>query len=162
MRHLHSTSTYNDVPQARSNVQTPAAWRLRTITSSTDRQRGKQPRADGCRLPNIRGTQAEAQATPSNSTQITVGKARGTAQGAPASREASAARLGRSTTINTFVIAALTFTVSLTVFALTTPVPPPLPQPRDFTTPEAARDTLANRQTSQAEARLRHQGTIAS
>ena len=159
MRHLHSTSTYNDVTPTRSNVQTPAAWRLRTITSSTDRQRGKQPRTDGCRLPNIRGAQAEAQATPSSSTQITVGKARGTAQGAPASREAQSTRMDRSSTL---FIGALTFVSILTVFALSTPVPPPLPQLDDFPTPEASRDTLADRQTPQSEARLWYQGPTAS
>ena len=159
MRHLHSTSTYNDVTPTRSNVQTPAAWRLRTITSSTDRQRGKQPRTDGCRLPNIRGAQAEAQATPSSSTQITVGKARGTAQGAPASREAQPTRMDRSSTL---FIGALTFVSILTAFALSTPVPPPLPQLDDFPTPEASRDTLADRQTPQSEARLWYQGSTAS
>ena len=162
MRHLHSTSTYNDVTPTRSNVQTPAAWRLRTITSSTDRQRGKQPRTDGCRLPNIRGAQAEAQATPSSSTQITVGKARGTAQGAPASREAQTTRMDGSDTLSTLFIGAITFAFILTAFALSTPVPPPLPQLDDFPTPEASRDTLADRQTSQSEARLRHQGPTAS
>ena len=162
MRHLHSTSTYNDVTQARSNVQTPAAWRLRTITSSTDRQRGQQPRTDGCRLPNIRGAQAEAQATPSSSTQITVGKARGTAQGAPASREAQPTRMDGSETLSTLFIGAITFAFILTAFALSTPVPPPLPQLDDFPTPEASRDTLADRQTPQSEARLWYQGSTAS
>ena len=162
MRHLHSTSTYNDVTPTRSNVQTPAAWRLRTITSSTDRQRGKQPRTTGCRLPNIRGAQAEAQATPSSGTQITVGKARGTAQGAPASREAQPTRMDGSETLSTIYIGALAFAFILTVFALSTPVPPPLPQLDDFPTPEASRDTLADRQTPQSEARLWHQGSTAS
>ena len=162
MRHLHSTSTYNDVPQARSNVQTPAAWRLRTITSSTDRQRGQQPRADGCRLPNIRRAQAEAQATQSSSPQITVGKARGTAQGAPASREAQPTRMDRSDTLSTLFIGALTFAFILTAFALSTPTPPPLPQLDDFPTPKASRDTLADRQTPQSKAGLWHQGPTAS
>ena len=162
MRHLHSTSTYNDVTPTRSNVQTPAAWRLRTITSSTDRQRGKQPRTDGCRLPNIRGAQAEAQATPSSSTQITVGKARGTAQGTPASREAQPTRMDGSDTLSTLFIGAITFAFILTAFALSTPVPPPLPQLDDFPTPEASRDTLADRQTPQSEARLWYQGPTAS
>ena len=162
MRHLHSTSTYNDVTQARSNVQTPAAWRLRTITSSTDRQRGKQPRTDGCRLPNIRGAQAEAQTTQSSSTQVTVGKARGTAQGAPASREAQPTRMDGSETLSTIYIGALAFAFILTVFALSTPTPPPLPQLDDFPTPEASGDTLADRQTPQSEARLWYQGPTAS
>ena len=162
MRHLHSTSTYNDVTPTRSNVQTPAAWRLRTITSSTDRQRRQQPRTDGCRLPNIRGAQAEAQATQSSSPEITVGKARGTAQGAPASREAQPTRMDGSDTLSTLFIGAITFAFILTAFALSTPVPPPLPQLDDFPTPEASRDTLADRQTSQSEARLWHQGSTAS
>ena len=162
MRHLHSTSTYNDVTQARSNVQTPAAWRLRTITSSTDRQRGQQPRTDGCRLPNIRGAQAEAQTTQSSSTQVTVGKARGTAQGTPASREAQTARMDGSETLSTLFIGALAFAFILTVFALSTPTPPPLPQLDDTPTPEASRDTLADRQTPQSEARLWYQGPPAS
>ena len=162
MRHLHSTSTLNDVTPTRSNVQTPAAWRLRTITSSTDRQRGQQPRTDGCRLPNIRGAQAEAQATQSSSTQITVGKARRTAQGTPASREAQSTRMDGSDTLSTLFIGAITFAFILTAFALSTPVPPPLPQLDDFPTPEASRDTLADRQTSQSEARLWYQGPTAS
>ena len=162
MRHLHSTSTYNDVTPTRSNVQTPAAWRLRTITSSTDRQRGQQPRTDGCRLPNIRGPQAEAQATQSSSPQVTVGKARGTAQGAPASRKAQPTRMDGSETLSTIYIGALAFAFILTVFALSTPTPPPLPQLDDFPTPEASRDTLADRQTSQSEAGLWHQGSTAS
>ncbi len=162
MRHLHSTSTYDDVTPTRSNVQTPAAWRLRTITSSTDRQRGQQPRTDGCRLPNIRGTQAEAQATQSSSTQITVGKARGTAQSAPASREAQPTRMDGSDTLSTLFIGAITFAFILTAFALSTPTPPPLPQLDDFPTPEASRDTLADRQTPQSEARLWNQGSTAS
>ena len=162
MRHPHSTSIYIDVTQPRSNVQAPSAWRLRTITSSTDRQRGQQPRTDGCSLPNIRGAQTETQTTTSSSPALKVAEARKASPATTDRAEASAARLGRSTTISTFVIAALTFTVSLTVFALTTPVPPPLPQPRDFTPPEASRDTLADRQTPQSEARLWHQGSIAS
>jgi len=162
MRHLHSTSTYNDVTPTRSNVQTPAAWRLRTITSSTDRQRGKQPRTDGCRLPNIRGTQAEAQATPSSSPTIADGKARAAAQDAPASREAQSTRMDGSDTLSTLFIGAITFAFILTAFALSTPVPPPLPQLDDFPTPEASRDTLADRQTPESEARLWHQGSTAS
>ena len=161
MRHLHSTSTYNDVTPTRSNVQTPAAWRLRTITSSTDRQRGQQPRTDGCQLPNIRGPQAEAQATQSSSTQITVGEAGATAQGAPASREARPTRMEGSDTLSTLFIGAITFAFILTAFALSTPVPPPLPQLDDIPTPEASKDTLADRQTPQSEARLRHQGPTA-